>query len=147
MLEEAGAQMTTVSQAPMDLLASHVVLGEQGTPYIVEDAPAFWQDIMTGAFKTEGVQRAGTAGYLVAQYTHTQDSPIWELHPHGTDLLYLLSGHLVIELETPGGNQTVDLSAGRSFLIPQATWHRLHAPEPSSLLAITWGAGTQFRPA
>ena len=50
--------------------------------------------------------------------------------------------------EHPDGRQSRhEMQAGCTLIVPAGVWHRALVPEPTRLLAITYGAGTRQRPA
>jgi mannose-6-phosphate isomerase-like protein (cupin superfamily) len=102
----------------------------------------FWQRISSGQlgdFHNE---------FLVAGGTYEKDWPMWEMHPNGDEVVYLLSGSATFVLEQPQGNVAVELSKpGEYVLVPKGTWHTAKVREPCRLLFITPGEGTQHRPA
>ncbi|WP_417515798.1 cupin domain-containing protein [Minwuia sp.] len=74
------------------------------------------------------------------------DFPHWEMHPNGDELFILHSGVIDIVLEQSGGERTVRLSAGETFVIPKGIWHRACVVEPGDLTFLTFGEGTRHRP-
>ncbi|MDQ3908353.1 MAG: cupin domain-containing protein [Acidobacteriota bacterium] len=104
-----------------------------------EDVDAeFWARISTRPY--EGMR-------LLAVIRHDADTPHWEMHPAGDELLYQLSGASVVVLGGEGGaGREVELGAGRACVVPRGTWHRLVVREPGLLLFVTPGAGTEHRP-
>ena len=71
----------------------------------------------------------------------------WEMHPAGDEILFMLEGKATFVLELSDGLREVVLSAGRLLVIPKGVWHTARVSEPSRLLAITAGSGTQHRAA
>ncbi len=99
--------------------------------------PDFWSTIAT---------REGLAeGRLVAAFACEADWPRWEMHPHGEEVLVLLSGRLTMVFEEDGGERHVELHKGRACLVPRRTWHRAIVHSPGMLLGITYGRATEHR--
>ena len=100
----------------------------------------FWQKITTGQlgrFHNE---------YLVTTHTFDADWPIWEIHPNGDEIVCLLSGTVVLVLESVEGTKSIELSnSGDYALVPENTWHTAKANGPCRMLFITAGEGTQHR--
>jgi mannose-6-phosphate isomerase-like protein (cupin superfamily) len=67
-----------------------------------------------------------------------------ECHPHGDEMIVLLSGDVSIVLEEEV-TRTVRLQPNEAFIVPRATWHRLLIHRPSRLIHLTPGP-SQWRP-
>jgi uncharacterized cupin superfamily protein len=85
-------------------------------------------------------------GRLVCLCDFDADWPTWEMHPAGDEIVYLLSGSIDMILDQAGGERTVELRGRTACIVPQGIWQRAVVHEPSSVLHITRGAGTQHRP-
>jgi mannose-6-phosphate isomerase-like protein (cupin superfamily) len=73
-------------------------------------------------------------------------SDMWEMHPAADEVLFMLTGALVIDYSDASHSGTVVLDAGEGIVMPQGVWHRLVLREPGLLLALTAPHGTQSRP-
>jgi hypothetical protein len=40
----------------------------------------------------------------------------------------------------------IEFAAGQACLIPRGTWHRLVQRQPSRIVSLTFGEGTEHRP-
>ena len=81
---------------------------------------------------------------LISAHHFSENWPTWEKHPEGDELLVLLSGRAVFSLRLESGDESVELKEPGSFLIvPKNTWHTAHIDEPTSMLFITPGEGTE----
>ena len=100
-------------------------------------SPEFWPDVMSGKRMLD--ER------LLMSFRTSEDTPHWEMHPAGEELIYLTMGAMKIILENAKGEQTCDLRAGEACLIPPGVWHRFLIGESVEILAITAGVGTQHR--
>lgn len=123
-----------------DLFNTFVHMREGGALSTIEVNERFWQELMTGA-RTDLNE-----GWLIAAFRMTENSPAWEMHPAGEEFLYLLSGAMDIVMQDGGGERTVHLRAGTACIVPRGTWHKQIVHEPSDLLGITFGKGTEHRP-
>lgn len=124
---------------PFDLHRTYVHLQPDGraTPIPVDDQ--FWATIAT---RTELHD-----GHLVTRGRSTEDWPHWEMHPEGEELVVLLSGAVDLVLDDGTREWTVELRPESSTWInPRGVWHRAIVHEPSELLFVTAGRGTQHRP-
>jgi hypothetical protein len=89
----------------------------------------------------------GAEGRLVCVLPFTEDWKGWERHPAGGELVYCLSGHMILHQEMADGAViTTELRAGDYAINPPGIWHTADIPEPSRALFITAGAGTENRP-
>jgi mannose-6-phosphate isomerase-like protein (cupin superfamily) len=122
----------------LDLDSTYVCLSPDGAASLIEVTPNFWNTI--------GDRDELNEGRLVAEFASSGDWQHWEKHPHGEELLVLLSGSMTMIFEVRGKEQKVELLEGRACIVPRNTWHRAVVPVPSRLLAITYGRGTEHRP-
>lgn len=81
---------------------------------------------------------------LIACHHFTGDWDSWEIHPAGDELVVLVSGSASFVLWKDGAEESVSLSAAGAFMVvPRGTWHTARLSEPTSILFITPGEGTQ----
>ncbi len=129
----------TKSAGPFDMNRTRLVLNRdaQATPLEVTDT--FYQDLDT--------QFDGFKGHtLISRFDFDQDWPSWEIHPHGDEVVYLLSGDVDFVLETTQGEKTLRVNEPGSYVVvPQGTWHTARPHKPTCMLFITPGEGTQNR--
>ena len=85
-------------------------------------------------------------GWLVSEYLFERDWPSWEMHPHADEFVYLLSGDAVLHLEQADGLHVVSLSGSGAVIVPRGVWHTAKLTQPSRMLHITLGKGTETRP-
>ena len=72
----------------------------------------------------------------------------FERHPAGDELVCLLSGGTTVVLDHGGREESVELTrAGEYVVIPKGTWHIARTSQPTRLLFVTPGEGTEHRPA
>jgi mannose-6-phosphate isomerase-like protein (cupin superfamily) len=102
----------------------------------------FWQRLTSGQlgdFHNE---------FLVASSSFETDWPMWEMHPHGDEVVCLLSGSATLLLEKVDGTEEIALNTNGAYvLVPKGTWHTAKTQGPCRMLFITPGEGTQHRPA
>jgi hypothetical protein len=65
----------------------------------------------------------------------------------GNSTTIVLSGAATLLLEQPAGVQQVPLSGRAAIVVPKGTWHTAKVSEPSRMLFVTMGHGTQHRAA
>lgn len=131
--------MSEPKTAAFDLFKTFVDLTDGGgaTPIAVTDR--FWAELEAEERRIEG--------RLAGVVRMGEDTPHWEVHPAGDELLYCLSGAFDVVLEQEGGETVVPLRAGSTFcIVPRGVWHRFVIREPGDLLFITPGEGTRRRP-
>ncbi|MBD8530535.1 MULTISPECIES: cupin [unclassified Massilia] len=118
---------------------TYVSLADDGT---AEEIPgdAFWQ------LPASEIEQHGQ-GWLIAEFAFTEDWPTWEMHPHGDEFVYLLSGAVELLLEQDGNLVTVALNGAGAVVVPRGVWHTARVLAPSRMLHVTRGAGTETRPA
>lgn len=86
------------------------------------------------------------AGVFHARHRDDVHPAMWEVHPAGDEVLYLLSGAMDLILDEPKGERRVRLRAGEACVVPRAVWHRLLLRRPGRLLFITPRSGSELRP-
>ena len=70
----------------------------------------------------------------------------WERHPAGDEVLVTLTGHQTLIQDIDGAHHRIELRAGQAAINPRGVWHTADVHEPSSVLFITPGRGTEHRP-
>lgn len=81
---------------------------------------------------------------LVASHRFEADWPTWERHPAGDELVTLVSGRATFLLRTGSGDQAVELNnPGEFVVVPRGLWHTAQVNEPTVMLFITPGEGTE----
>lgn len=107
----------------------------------IEAPESFWPDLAAGAFPELD------QGRLMSAFSFTGAWETWERHPSGEELVMLLAGGVTLTLEEPGGARSVQLTTPGSYvLIPRNTWHTATATVESTMVLLTPGAGTEYRP-
>jgi mannose-6-phosphate isomerase-like protein (cupin superfamily) len=127
-----------MSSEALDPFATFVHLHASGAATEAPRTPTFWRDLVSG----NGDRVVGAVHGRAATDFHPDEC---EMHPHGDELLCLLSGAIDVVLEEPGGERTVALRAGQVFVVPRGVWHRLVLRAPADLLFVTPPAGTELR--
>lgn len=115
---------------------SYVYLAEDGSSQCFS-ADTFWQPA--------NMEKAGD-GWLISEFVCTTDWPTWEMHPEGDEFVYLLSGAVELHLEQEDGVKTVPVTGSGAVVVPRGVWHTAKVREPSRMLHVTRGAGTETRP-
>jgi mannose-6-phosphate isomerase-like protein (cupin superfamily) len=133
----------------VDLLQNYLLLEPDGTTALLPGGRGFWNQLMSGSPTDAGIQQLMNSpnGRLLSTMAMNADWTSWEMHPAGDEILIMLEGKANFVLEMPDGLREVFLTAGRMLVVPRGVWHTAKVPEPSRLLAITAGAGSQHRSA
>ena len=138
-----------MADSTIDLLKNYLLLEPDGASVLLPGGGEFWSQLMSGKPTDAGVRRLlGSAhGRLLCVLPMHADWTNWEMHPAGDEILFMLEGKAIFQLEFLDGLKEVAISAGRLLTIPKGVWHTAKVSEPTRLLAITAGQGTQHRPA
>ena len=131
--------MSRQQYSTFDLASTYIQLRDGPDAIVVPVGKDFWARIAERTDLHEG--------RLVMVGGQSTDWTNWEMHPAGEEVLYLLSGalDLVLQNQNNDGERTVELRAGRAFIVPRGTWHRGIVRSPYTILSITYGAGTRHR--
>jgi mannose-6-phosphate isomerase-like protein (cupin superfamily) len=133
----------------IDLLQSYLLLEPDGEAVPLPGGREFWTQLMSGDPKDSGIRQlmGSENGRLLCELQMSADWTNWEMHPAGDEILFMLEGSATFVLEYSDGPRHAALTTGRLLVIPKGVWHTARVSEPSRLLAITAGRGTQHRPA
>ncbi len=81
---------------------------------------------------------------LIASHRFESDWGVWERHPAGDEVVVLLSGRVRMVLRKDSGDESVELAEpGAYVVVPRNTWHTAYIDEPTSMLFVTPGEGTE----
>jgi mannose-6-phosphate isomerase-like protein (cupin superfamily) len=116
---------------------TYVHLAEDGKADSVS-GESFWQ-LPPSELDTFG------KGWLISEFTFMEDWPTWEMHPHGDEFVYLLSGAVDLLLDRGSAVQTIVLNGNGAVVVPQGVWHTAKVRAPSRMLHVTRGEGTRTR--
>lgn len=125
------------SKAPIDLQSTYLSLNGKGRVAVHSVDTKFWQTIETNTSLLDT---------LLGVYASAADWPHWEMHPEGEEVLILLEGAMTLVLDDGNKEWRVPFECGKAFIVPRGVWHRALVSQPSKLIGLTYGAGTQHRP-
>lgn len=129
------------TEQPENILHTYLHVQDGGKTEQVAVTEQFWSDLLSGA-RPELDQ-----GRLMSAFSFSQNWPSWERHPAGEELVMLLAGATVLVLEEASGERELLLDTPGSYvLVPQGVWHTARTTQPTTLLFLTPGAGTEHRP-
>jgi mannose-6-phosphate isomerase-like protein (cupin superfamily) len=137
-----GASRTAVRSEGFDPTTTYTVIDGAWTTQ-VPGGDAFWAalgrgEIPAGAEAIEG-------GWLVGAYPMPVSWDMWEVHPEGDEIVFLVAGAIDLVLDMPRGPEVVELTAGRAVVVPAGAWHTAVVRSPGLALHVTYGAGTDHR--
>lgn len=109
--------------------------------------------VVTGVAVSPGVYErldrdfAGFKGHvLIAVHELVEPWPTWEHHPAVDEVVVLLSGLAAMRLVAPDGEPRVSLDRPSAFIaVSRGTWRTADVAEPTRMLFITPGEGTENR--
>ena len=85
------------------------------------------------------------SGATFGVVTMTENAPhSGEMHPDGDEVLYLVSGRVLVTLETKP-IQKIEMIPGDGLIVPRGVWHTVDIIEPSQIVYVTPGPNNQFR--
>ena len=129
------------SLAPLHLATTHLRLRPDGRADQLPVTDQFWPDLIAGKYGDFHNE------YLVTTSAFAENWPTWEQHPNGDEIVVLLAGAVDFILETPDGERKLEVrKPGDYAFVPQGTWHTANPLQPTTMLFITAGEGTQVRP-
>lgn len=124
--------------------AGPYALGKTGL-IISPGAAVTAKDVSPGFYEELDRDFGGFRGHwLVQKFEFSTDWPTWEIHPHGDEIVTLLSGAATFVLRRADGSDDavhVD-EPGMTVVVPANTWHTARTEEPCAMLFITPGEGT-----
>lgn len=121
-----------------DLETTYLAIDGKGEVIPMPVTETFWQTIDASPAATRS---------MLAVYPMAADWANWEMHPEGEEVLVLLEGHIEMLMDD-GKQQTVaEMRAGTTLVVPAGVWHRALVRAPGRLLGLTYGPGTEHRPA
>jgi len=129
-VEQPGSPMS-------DLSKTYVVVGPDHSATPIDVTPTIWQELDQ---RFDGFK----GRLLVATFHFEKDWPTWEIHPHGDEIVVLLSGAADMVLDENGAHRVATLArSGEYVIVPKGTWHTARIAAPTSLLFMTPGQGTE----
>lgn len=127
------------SFGPFDPSVEYAYLSRNGSSAVFEGGEKFW------SLPLEDLEKLGH-GWLVSEFSCTEDWPNWEMHPEADELVYVLAGDLELLIEEATGVRRVRVQDRGLVIVPRGAWHTARVHAPSRMLHVTMGAGTRHRP-
>lgn len=123
---------------PLNPEETYVHLRADGSSVTTPGGAAFWSLPLAAMASFD-------QGWLISEWVCSEDWANWEMHPHGDEFVYLLSGDIEFLLELPSGISSTRISGRGAQLVPRGVWHTAKVFAPSRMLFVTRGEGTQHR--
>jgi len=91
----------------------------------------------------------GAEGRLVTMHSFSSSWDVWEVHPHGTEVVLCTAGSITL-IQRKGGPDgpevVVTLQPGEYVINEPGDWHTADVDGPCTALFITAGMGTENHP-
>lgn len=89
----------------------------------------------------------GAEGRLVSMHTFSEPWAMWEMHPHGSEVVLCTSGTMTLHQEQADGTVSLlVLGPGQYAVNPPGIWHTADIEGQATAVFITAGSDTQHRP-
>ena len=83
---------------------------------------------------------------LISCHEFSEDWSTWEIHPHGDEIVLLISGEVTFVLQLESGEELINLNReGEYLVVPKNIWHTARIKQKAKLLFITPGQETSHR--
>jgi mannose-6-phosphate isomerase-like protein (cupin superfamily) len=130
-------------ETTLDLSETYLHL-ERGRAEAMPVDERFWERVISG--------QQPLPGWLVASFEFPSaicagGAGHSERHPNGDEIHVCVSGAMAAVLEHDKSDEVIEFAAGQTCLIPRGTWHHLVPRKPSRIVSLTFGEGTEHRPA
>jgi len=126
----------SIDPGPYALTKTRLIMAPNGQATAKDDGPNFYQELDTDFAEFKGHM-------LVSQHAFDEPWPTWEMHPHGDEFVYLLSGEVDFLLMIDGEVKNVRVDRPGSYVVvPKGTWHTAKPLAPTVMLFLTPGEGT-----
>ena len=127
-----------------DITVHPVHLGLGATAMI---EPRFTGEMQWYADYTARHTADAAEGRLVTMHAFRESWEVWEMHPHGSEVVLCISGSMILHQQHPDGAvSTIRLTPGQYAVNEPGTWHTADVEGQATALFITAGLGTEHRP-
>lgn len=87
----------------------------------------------------------GREGRLVSMFTFDEPWDMWEVHPHGHEVVLCTAGLITLIQEIDGKRVRTTLRPGQYVINAPGVWHTADTEVSSTAVFITAGEGTDHR--
>lgn len=84
--------------------------------------------------------------WMLLEFECASDWETWEMHPHGDEFIYLLSGDVTLQLDDGNAITSVPVQGRGAVIVPRGVWHTAKVHAPSRMLFASLGKDTRHRP-
>jgi quercetin dioxygenase-like cupin family protein len=89
----------------------------------------------------------GFEGRLVSMHCFTESWDMWEMHPHGVEVVICTAGFMsLIQEKSDGSVTTINLRPGQYAVNQPGTWHTADIESDATAVFRTAEIGTEHRP-
>ncbi|MEO1059268.1 MAG: cupin domain-containing protein [Actinomycetota bacterium] len=88
----------------------------------------------------------GAEGRLVSMHRFDGAWDVWEVHPHGTEVVLCTEGTLELVQQIDGDEVITRLNPGEYAINEPGVWHSANDTGPCAAVFITAGMGTENHP-
>jgi len=89
----------------------------------------------------------GVEGRIVSMHSFSEPWAMWEMHPHGSEIVLCTSGRITLHQEQSDGTVSRLVIGPGQYAVNQAgIWHTADIEGQVTAVFITAGSGTQHRP-
>ena len=125
-----------VDPGPYKLDLTRLILAPDSSVTPKNTSPTFYEELDAEFDQFRGHVLVQTAEFAEAW-------PCWEVHPHGDEIVYLLSGDTEFVLRQNDADTVLRINdPGSAIVVPRGCWHTARPLAPTQLLFITPGEGT-----
>ena len=91
--------------------------------------------------------RDGAEGRLVTLHKFRESWGVWEMHPHGTELVVCIAGQITLHQRNDDGSEAaIALGPGEYAINAPGVWRTADVPGEATVLFVTAGEGTEHCP-
>ena len=126
-----------------DLHRNPIHLGLGATADVLPDFDGSGEWYMNYGMQTAG---DGAEGRLVSWHTFDGAWDVWEVHPHGTEVVVCTAGIIELVQRIDDEDVITRLNPGEYAINAPGVWHSANDTGPCSAIFITAGMGTENHP-
>jgi mannose-6-phosphate isomerase-like protein (cupin superfamily) len=127
---------------PLGRFPVHLGPGARALPLPEFTGAMDWYEAYAAAHAADGAD-----GRLVSLHSFAASWDVWEMHPHGDELVVCTEGAITLVQEmVDGSHLSLVLGQGDYAINPAGVWHTADVARQCSALFITSGWGTEHRP-
>ena len=127
---------------PLSIHPVHLGLGATA-----EKEPAFTGELSWYEGYVERHGEDGKEARLLSMYSFNEPWDVWEMHPHGAEVVLCTAGVMtLVQEQADGSEKCTTLEPGQYAINAPGVWHTADIEEGATVIFITAGMGTEHRP-